>query len=435
MSDQNADQLNELRDAWLNLAATGTPPAFEVAGRVLPEWSVGLSAWLDRLTNVYLRDYCRRNSHFKLALAPYGGGKTHFLLALGSRAAAENWAVCYLQCKANISIGDWFKLYENVAKSIQLPNQSRRGLKPLAQCVLDRMRERAEKAPEPGYALDEMIAALADEEWPHSSFASVMAVFLNHLREPHANPEIGEAALRWLQGQPDSLSAKERQMFHLQSVRPGDRSEHGRTLFYSLVKFIPKSGAHGLTLLLDEMDTILNVRGKALEKILTSMRVMLDAPDSRMDRIPLFGAFAAVPDIIDQLRRYQALASRFQPVIPFHKGDDNAAQIDLGELGNQNEMLTAIGEKLLQLGLKVHDWKFDLAVQRKNLRRLANVTSGRILEVNARRLFVKAWCSLLEDQARSGQREFQDTDLADLIQGVYAGLRRDEETAGETDVG
>lgn len=435
MSDLSPEQLDELRYAWRNLASTGTPPAFEVAGRVLPEWSVGLDAWLDRLTNVYLLDYCRRNSHFKLALAPYGGGKTHFLLALGARAEKENWAVCYLQCKANVSIGDWFSLYENIAKSIQLPGVARRGIKSLVQCVLDRMKERAAKAPEPEFALDEMIAALEDEDWPHSSFARIIAVLLNHLRDPRANPELGDAALRWLQGRPDTLTPKERQGLRLQTVRSAERGEHGRCLFYSVVKLIPKCGAAGLVLLLDEMDTILNARGKALEKILTSMRVMLDAPDSRMDRIPLFGVFAAVPDIADQLRQYQALATRFQAVIPFHRGNDNAAQLDLSELGSQREMLKAIGEKLLLLGTKVHAWKLDLDVQRRNLNKLAGATSSRILEVNARRLFVKAWCSLLEEQMRSGQNEYEESRLSDLIQGVYDGFRKEDEAANERDVG
>jgi hypothetical protein len=181
MPDLDHIPIEDLRDAWMNLAAHGTPPASEIAGRVLPAWSVRLDAWLDRLASVYLRDYCRRNSHFKLTVAPYGGGKTHFLLALGARAASENWATSYLQCKANVSLGDWFGLYEQIAKSVQLPGSPRRGIKPVAQAALDQMRKRAETAPDQDYALDDMIAALKDEDWPHNSFADVMAALLNHL--------------------------------------------------------------------------------------------------------------------------------------------------------------------------------------------------------------------------------------------------------------
>lgn len=433
MPDLDNIPSNDLRDAWRNLAANGTPPASEIAGRVLPTWSVGLDAWLERLTTVYLRDYSRRNSHFKLAVAPYGGGKTHFLLSLGARATAENWATSYLQCKANVSLGDWFVLYEHITKALQLPNTEQQGIRAVAQAALEQMRQKAKNAPEPEFALDEMISAMEDEAWPNTAFARVMGALLRSLRDPRGRTGEGDAALRWLQGQPNTLSAKEREGLHLQRILTGQQAEHGRTMLYSLVKFLPKAGVHGLVLLLDEMDTILNARGPALERILTAMRILLDAPDGRMQRIPLFGIFAAVPDIEDKIKQYQALATRFKVIIPFHKGDDNSPQLDLSELGNQQEMLRAIGEKLLVLGCRVHNWSFDLDLQRRNAHLLAGVTAKRSLEVNARRLFVKAWCGLLDAQSRTGQREFPEAELAELIQGVYAGFRRAAEADNDQD--
>ena len=426
---------NDLRDAWRNLASYGTPPASEIAGRVLPAWSVGLDAWLERLTNAYLRDYCRRNSHFKLALAPYGGGKTHFLLSLAARATEENWATCYLQCKLNVSLGDWYGLYQHVAKSIQLPGSNRRGIKLVFQAALEQMRKRAAGAPEPEFALDKMLAALEDDDWPHSSFATVAVALLQHLRDPRQNQAAGEAALRWLQGEPDRLTAQERQLLHLGTLTAKGKSQHGQTLFYSLAKFVPRAGVNGLALLFDEMDSMLNVRGKALEQILVSMRVLLDAPDQRMDRLPLFGGFAAVPDIQQQMQKAQFLASRFKVVLPFHQGDDNAPVLDLSELGSQNEMLRAMGEKLLILGIQVHGWKLNLEMQRRNLRNLAEVTAKRRLEVNARRLFVKTWCSLLEEQARNGEAEKTESELSNLIEGAYSGFRQAEETTTNDDLG
>lgn len=259
--------------------------------------------------------------------------------------------------------------------------------------------------------------------------------YLNHLRDPRLNPDTGGAALNWLQGEPDRLSKKQREALNLGTVTAQGRSRHGQELFYSLMKFIPRAGVHGLALLFDEMDTMLNVRGKALEKILVSMRVLLDAPDQRMERLALFGVFAAVPDILQQMKPAQFLASRFQVVVPFHNGDDNAPVMDLSELGKQNEILRAMGEKLLQLGVQAHEWKVNLELQRRNLRRLADVTAGRRLEVNARRLYVKAWCSLLEEQMRNGEVEKSEVELANLIDGVYAGFKQAEQSAKEEDLG
>jgi len=109
--------------------------------------------------------------------------------------------------------------------------------------------------------------------------------------------------------------------------------------------------------------------------------------------------------------------------------------MDLSELGKQNEMLRAMGEKLLQLGVQAHEWKVNLELQRRNLRRLADVTAGRRLEVNARRLYVKAWCSLLEEQMRNGEVEKTEVELANLMDGVYAGFKQAEQSAKEEDLG
>jgi len=320
-----------------------------------------------------------------------------------------------------VSLADWYGLYQFVANSIQLPGaKNRRGIKLIFQAALQQMRKRAAGAPEPEYALDKMIAAL-----------------LNHLRDPRTDPTTGEAALRWLQGQPDTLSAKERQSLHLGTLTARGKALHGQTLFYSLVKFMPRTGVNGLALLFDEMDSMMNVRGKALEQILVSMRVLLDAPDQRMDRLPLFGVFAAVPDIQQLMQKAQFLASRFKVVLPFHQGDDNAPVLDLSEIGSgsQNDMLRAMGEKLLQLGIQVHDWKLNLELQRKNLTNLAEVTAKRRLEVNARRLFVKTWCSLLEEQSRNGETKKTESELSNLIEGVYSGFRQVEATPTIDDLG
>jgi hypothetical protein len=95
-------------------------------------------------------------------------------------------------------------------------------------------------------------------------------------------------------------------------------------------------------------------------------------------------------------------------------------------------MLREMGDKLLTLGLAVHEWNFDTTVQQRNLDRLATVTAERKLEVDARRLFVKTWCSLLEEQARSGEREFSAEALNDLVQGAYESFRqRDQANVDE----
>lgn len=436
MQSLNDIPAEHLRDAWVSLAAYGTPPAPEVAAEVLPIWSVGLDDWLERLSKTFLRDYCRRNTHWKLAIAPYGGGKTHFLLALAGQAEKEGWAVSYLQCKGNVTLSDWFSLYESIARSIQLPGSDKRGIRPLAKAALDQMQTLAARAPDPAAALDLQFTSLEDDEWANAAFARVMGALLRHLREPSAQPEIGDAALRWLQGQPDTLIKSELEALRLAKLRSSERAEYGRTLLASLVRFIPKTGAYGLVLLLDEMDVVFNARGRAMDRILNAMRIMLDAPDGRMDRTPVLGVFAAPPDVLLKLRDYPALNQRLRVQAPFfHDGNDNAAQIDLSKIGAEQPLLRGMADRLRRIGQEAHGWKFAEKIQDQNADRLASVTSTRHLEVDARRLFVKTWCGLLEAQAMNGERCYTEDELNDLLSGVHNDIMSGQQQPGEHDLG
>jgi hypothetical protein len=436
MPSLNDIPAEHLRDAWVSLAAYGTPPAPEVAAEVLPVWSVGLDGWLERLAKTFLRDYCRRNTHWKLAIAPYGGGKTHFLLAVAGLADKEGWAVSYIQCKGNVTLSDWFSLYESIACSIQLPGSDKRGIRPLAKAVLERMETLAAKAPDPVAALDFQIDSFEEDDWPNAAFARVMAALLRHFREPTARPEIGKAALHWLQGQPETLTNAERQALHLAPINSAQRAEHGRTLLASLAKFIPKAGAHGLVLLLDEMDVVFNARGRAMDRILNAIRIMLDAPDGRVDRTPVFGIFAAPPDVLTKLRDYPALSQRLRVQPPFfHDDNDHAAQIDLSKIGAEKPLLREIAHNLRRIGQQAHGWTFDDTTQIQNAQRLASVTATRHLEVDARRLFVKTWCGLLEAQSKHGERAYSEDELNDLLSGVHSDILNAQQQPGEDDLG
>jgi|GEM_PF-1331838 len=429
--------------AWRSLSSTGTPPSPEVSAKVLPEWSVGIDEWQDRLVKTYLRDFCvggedgrRGNSHFKLVVAGYGGGKTHFLHAFRKRALDEGFAVCYLQCKRDeVSFEDWMGLYSMIARSIRLPKGREQGMRQIIEAAKDNLVAKAENAPNSDAAFDELLKDLAWLEYPSSVFLDVMSKAIRLLREDE-DPQLFKAAVNWLQDGQMKTPPEDMRKLGVAKLAKGQLSAFGREMFYSLVKFVTEYGeANGVVLLMDEMDMMFTARGRALERLLAALRTTIDQSDDRIDSIPVFGLFAAVPEINEQMQtNYLALYQRFSVVVPFHEGNDNAAQINLEELAEPRALLTAIGEKLVGLGSTALDFTFDRKLQSQNIKTLVDVAEDRVFSnVDSRRMFVKTWCAFLDEQHRRGEQKYDIDAVNEAFQGTYKGIKKQEESEEEDD--
>ena len=88
----------------------------------------------------------------------------------------------------------------------------------------------------------------------------------------------GEAALRWLQGDIDTLTKDEMASLRLAKVPASAKAELGRNLLMSMIRFSKEAGVHGVVLLFDEVETLFTARGKALLRMLSAMRVLVDMP-------------------------------------------------------------------------------------------------------------------------------------------------------------
>ena len=421
---------SEAHQLWAMLGAEGKAPTeLTQASHVLPSYSVGIEPWIDRLAHLYLRSLCRNAAHFKLALAPYGGGKTHFLLTLGIRARdQENFAVAYVPCSEGVSLDNPLDVYREFVKHLQLPGQDRPGLRVFLDTTTRSKREniRGRSVPDVDAAFQLWISDVRKRDFPENAFGRVMAAALQAADEGSDSP-VGDAAVRWLQGDIDTLERNEMQELRLARVPAASRRQFGRNLLLSLVKFLPESGAHGLLLLMDEVETLFQVRrGAAALRILGAMRVILDAPTGVSGGVPLFGVFSATPDVLEEFRRYPALEQRLAVRgASFDEGNDFAPQVPLDKVQSQEILLAEIGEKLIEVGSIALGKPFDLECQRNNSRRLAQLASERSLDVDARRLFVKTWVNLLEFQSTEGEREVGDEELMARYSGSFETIETD----------
>lgn len=426
---------NDAIELWSKLGAEGKAPTdLTQATRSLPTYTVGFEPWIDRLARRYLGVLCRKTAHFKLALAPYGGGKTHFLLALGVRARKEGFAVAYVPCSADLSLDKPLDIYRELVKHLQLPDQTRPGLRILLEAVARTKRADIQRhgAPDPEGAFQRWATTLRRSDYPENAFGRVMSVALAEGTGDGESP-IAEAAFRWLQGDPETLTRDEMAELRLARVPASGASRFGRDLLLSLIKFLPEAGVHGLVLLIDEVETLFATsRGKALLRVLAAMRVLLDIPTGVPGGVPLFGVFSATPDVTEEFDRYPALAQRLAVHgASFSGGNDLAPQLPLEEVLDQEDLLTRIGVRLIDVGSAATGTTFNASLQERNARLLAQVASERSLDVNARRLFVKTWVGLLDLQASGVERELAPDELESRYVGASDLLRQAEEAEFE----
>ncbi|MEM3402836.1 MAG: DUF2791 family P-loop domain-containing protein, partial [Candidatus Hadarchaeales archaeon] len=125
-------------ELWARLGEEGKAPSeLTYAAEVLPLYTVAINSWIERLVKVYLQDLAQSSAHFKLVIAPYGGGKTHFLMALGSRALEEGFAVSYIACAEGVSLENPMDVYRAFMKNLQLPGVEKPGTRSLLQSVIN----------------------------------------------------------------------------------------------------------------------------------------------------------------------------------------------------------------------------------------------------------------------------------------------------------
>lgn len=413
------DAAARLRDLWARLAESGTVPTdLELASHSLPNYSVAVEPWMDRLAKRYLQDLCRRNSHFKLVIAPYGGGKTHFLIELGNRARKEDFAVSYVPCSADTNLEDGLELYKESVKKLWLPGETESGLRRFLGATIKRKRAQisSHEVPDEALAFERWLHTVERTQYEENAFGRVMAAALRGEDDPST---LGEAAFRWLQGDPDTLGRSELEGLGLARISAKDKKKFGRNMLLSMAKFLPEAGPYGWVLLIDEVETLFTARGKSLLRVLAAMRILVD-----IQGVPLLGTFAAVPDIMEQIRLYEALRGRLSVIgAAFDEGNDLAVQLHLDKMDKQEKLLADIGRKLIQVGSQAKDVSFDAELQSSNAENLAQVAAERNLDVDARRLYVKTWVSLLEEQSEKEQRRFENQELSERYQGAFDSLR------------
>ncbi len=360
--------------------------------------NVGNERYLSVLDREYIEPIAqsRRGSSFKLVQAHFGGGKTHFLLAVRDRAWRRGMASALVGLSPEeCPMDDLARVYAAVMRELcwapkdddHLPDRG------VEMALRDALTARRAELGEAGVAA--WLEGLRRQPVDAPSLRTAVCFFgAAFLRGDLAGEELAAAFLRG-----EALSEAEQRLL---GVRERLGRDTALRFLRALCQMLQHLGAPGLLLAFDELDRNLSLSERRRVAVADNLRQLIDLC-GRAALPGLLCLYAVPPEFMRTVViEYPALQQRLEGPVSLSERSPQAAVIDLERLDlPAEELLVRIGLKLLHLYNVGHGARLDPGLQGRNLRSLAAQVLSTSFEVAHRRAFVKAAIDLLHHQAQS----------------------------------
>ena len=408
------------------LGSTGTPPA-----RGVQFFNAGNNSLLDALDEYYLSSYLQDGGGtYKMVVGDYGSGKSHFLYCLRDRAWSKGFAVAKVDLSpVETPYNDQRLVYAAVARNLIWHEESdeisdETGLPGFLEGTLERVLggpPTLDALTHPNYrGLVDTLESTAIDSLAYR--AAVLAYFDALIRD---FDERLDSLTRWLLG--SNTTPDDTKILREVGVTGKISRTNAFRMLRSLVQTIRALSYGGLILLFDEVDRMSSIGGKAEKLATDNLREVIDR--TRDDLPGAMFVYAVPPQFInDIVPRYPALQQRVRAPGRFSRANHFSPQIALDHLDlDENDLLLAIGEKLIPIYETAFDTALDRPIQQANAVILANVARDVFLDVSHRRLFVKAFITELARQHAGNQHLLTEDEAIAIIRGQV-----DELSGGET---
>lgn len=380
--------------------------------------NVGNESYLEILATDYLDRLLAgaRGSAFKLVQGYYGGGKTHFLYCVRDLAWERGFVTSLVSLSPQeCPYEDPLKVYKAVVTQLTSPPpgpgvEPTRGLPDVLRDFADDLQERQGAEEAQAWIKKTAMRVPVDNH----SFRRAAASFLQAVL---AGDLEGEAVLEaWLRG--DTVPRIELRRFGIyESIESGNAFVTLRSLCQLLVGY----GYPGLVLMFDEVDRNLSLTSKRIAALGDNLRQVIDLCGAAQLPGVLF-LYAVPPEFLRLVvPEYPALDQRLSSPLPLQRRSPQSPLIDLENLDMEPEqLLSAIGSRLLKIFTTAEDWTATEAIQQGNLQALARASARYSFEVGHRRLFVKTWIAFLYQQKSSGESWLSDEAAEGLLSTGFA---------------
>ncbi len=399
MNDEQLDRVSA-RNIVESLASSGQPPNYGVG-----YFSVGLDRLLETLDAEYLNDYIKEGgAAFKLLIANYGGGKTHFMLNLRDRAWQQNYTVALISL--DISSTVFYKL-ESVYKAI-----AQKVTRPLTRDELRTGDEVGLESLIRGYHAQRMDQLMAHDMEYNQAHATIIEE-INGLRTDSisfsyaikaAIRYVNEADLfnkimQWLLGEMSSPDSELKKMGIIEKID----QKTAFKMIRSLIKASTFMGYKGLVLLFDEAEKTASLSSKNKATLLSNLRHVVDAcAQTALSNVMISYAVPDTNFLDSSSGAYEALNQRLESVFGFTT--PRGVRIILDDLIDldDKDFLNELGHKLY----RVYDVAYPNAVTPEQAERLIRSVADTSIEERFgdegyKRLFVKKLMSEF-DKVKNG---------------------------------
>lgn len=408
------------------LGSSGTPPT-----RGIQYFNTGNQSLLDALEEFYLSSYLQDGgAAYKMVVGDYGSGKSHFLYCLRDIAWEHNFAVVKVDLSpVETPYNDQRRVYEAVANNIiwHEPDEAltdERGLTRFLQGTLERIVGSdltLETLSNPLYRalVDTLEASTVDSP---AYQTAVIAYFDSLIRRQE---ERLDSLTRWLMG--ENTTPADTKILREVGVTGKINRPNAFRMLRSLCQVIRALSYSGLLLLFDEVDRMASVGGKAEKLATDTLREVIDR--TREELPGAMFVYAVPPQFInDIVPKYPALQQRVRAPGRFSRVNHFSPLISLEHLDlNEDDLMLAIGEKLIPIYEAAFDTRLNHAVQRANAVILANTARDIFLDVSHRRLFVKSFVVELSRQHFGQEHTITEAEARAILRGQI-----DELAGGET---
>ena len=408
------------------LGSSGTPPS-----RGIQYFNAGNQSLLQAIDEYYLSSYLQDGgAAYKMVVGDYGSGKSHFLYCLRDLAWERNFAVAKVDLSPiETPYNDQKKVYQAVVSNLIWHEVAAEvtdvpGLLPFLQGTLARVvggSPTLATLTNPLYvALVDTLEATTIESTAYQ--AAVLAYFDAHVRQ---QAERLDSLGRWLLG--ENTSPADTKILREVGVTGKINRPNAFRMLRSLCQVIRALSFSGLLLLFDEVDRMASVGGKAEKMATDTLREVIDR--TREDLPGAMFVYAVPPQFIEDIvPKYPALQQRVRAPGRFSRVNHFSPLINLDQLDlDEDDLMLAIGEKLVPVYEIAFAVSLDQAIQRANAVILANVARDVFLDVSHRRLFVKSFVIELARQHHEGEHTITEEEARAILRGQI-----DELTGGET---